>query len=127
MVHSISSENPDVMSLTWNPRLVKTPTPTMSATTMAVAVTQDTEAIGAPAEAGSVMTFIPLRRHYDGRPAQTHRVFSFPHKINWGRHRSGLRGACGRVRGAARLIVGGTAVCRPFGARPGRRPGHASA
>src|SRR5882672_10691141 len=38
MIHSSSSEKPDVMSFTWNPRLVKTPTPTMSATTIAVAV-----------------------------------------------------------------------------------------
>ena len=38
MIHSSNSEKPDVMSLTWNPRLVKTPTPTMSATTIDVAV-----------------------------------------------------------------------------------------
>src|SRR5262249_28752360 len=36
------SENPDEMSFTWNPRLVKTPTPTMSATTIAVAVIVET-------------------------------------------------------------------------------------
>jgi hypothetical protein len=30
------------MSFTWNPRLVKTPTPTMSATTIAVAVIVET-------------------------------------------------------------------------------------
>src|SRR5262245_49699709 len=55
MVHSISSENPEVMSLTWNPRLVKTPTPTMSATTIDVAVSQDTLAAYAPPEVGSAM------------------------------------------------------------------------
>jgi hypothetical protein len=31
------------MSLTWKPRLVKTPTPTMSATTMAVATSSETD------------------------------------------------------------------------------------
>src|SRR5207253_6440497 len=35
-------EKPEGMSLTWNPRLVKTPTPTMSATTMAVATVTET-------------------------------------------------------------------------------------
>src|SRR5262245_24202504 len=35
-------ENPEGMSLTWNPRLVKTPTPIMSATTMAVATVTET-------------------------------------------------------------------------------------
>jgi hypothetical protein len=34
------------MSVTWNPRLVKTPTPIMSATTMAVAVRGETAAAG---------------------------------------------------------------------------------
>ena len=37
--HSIMSEKPDGRSLTWNPRLVKTPMPTMLATASAVAVT----------------------------------------------------------------------------------------
>src|SRR5258708_708585 len=40
-IHSSSSAKPDVMSLTWKPRLVNTPTPIMSATTMAVAVTAE--------------------------------------------------------------------------------------
>src|SRR5882757_9578953 len=35
-------EKPEGMSLTWKPRLVKTPTPTMSATTMAVATMTET-------------------------------------------------------------------------------------
>ena len=41
-VHSSRIEKPDGMSLTWKPRLVKTPTPTMSATTIAVATSNDT-------------------------------------------------------------------------------------
>src|SRR5713101_6755307 len=40
--HSNRIENPGGMSLTWKPRLVKTPTPTMSATTMAVATSTET-------------------------------------------------------------------------------------
>src|ERR1700735_1153864 len=55
MTHSSSSEKPDVMSFTWNPRLVKTPTPTMSATTIAVAVMQDILATAAPLETGLVI------------------------------------------------------------------------
>src|SRR5215471_19871560 len=55
MVHSISSAKPEVMSLTWNPRLVKTPTPTMSATTIDVAVSQDTLAMYARPELGLSM------------------------------------------------------------------------
>ena len=43
MVHSRRIENPEGMSLTWNPRLVKTPTPTMSATTIAVATITETD------------------------------------------------------------------------------------
>src|SRR5262249_58518802 len=39
---SSNREKPDVMSFTWNPRLVKTPTPIMSAMTIAVAVAVDT-------------------------------------------------------------------------------------
>ncbi len=35
-------EKPEGMSLTWKPRLVKTPTPTMSATTMATATSNET-------------------------------------------------------------------------------------
>src|SRR3981189_1672504 len=35
-------EKPEGMSLTWKPRLEKTPTPTMSATTMAVATMTET-------------------------------------------------------------------------------------
>ncbi len=35
-------EKPVGMSLTWKPRLVKTPTPTMSATTMATATPKET-------------------------------------------------------------------------------------
>src|SRR5262249_17593566 len=66
MVHNISSEKPEVMSLTWNPRLVKTPTPTMSATTIDVAVSQDTLATDAPPELRSAMraftsTAVPLQ------------------------------------------------------------------
>src|ERR1700731_4277354 len=60
MVHSISSEKPEVMSLTWNPRLVKTPMPTMSATTIAVAVTPDTLATVLPPEIGSVIKWLSI-------------------------------------------------------------------
>src|SRR3984957_9679944 len=42
MAHNNRIEKPEGMSLTWKPRLVKTPTPTMSATTMAVATTTET-------------------------------------------------------------------------------------
>jgi hypothetical protein len=35
-------EKPEGMSLTWKPRLVKTPTPTMSATTMEAATQSET-------------------------------------------------------------------------------------
>src|SRR4029077_13540063 len=49
------------MSMTWNPRLVKTPTPTMSATTIAVAVNHATPVDGPPdAELG--MTDSPPHR-----------------------------------------------------------------
>src|SRR6266513_3049845 len=41
-VHNSRIEKPEGMSLTWKPRLVKTPTPTMSATTMAVATMAET-------------------------------------------------------------------------------------
>ena len=41
-LQSIRMEKPDGMSFTWKPRLVKTPTPTMSATTIAVATTTET-------------------------------------------------------------------------------------
>ena len=41
---SNSRMKPDVMSVTWDPRLVNTPTPIMSATTMAVAVNVETAA-----------------------------------------------------------------------------------
>src|SRR5947208_6867145 len=41
-VHSKRIEKPDGMSLTWKPRLVKTPTPTMSATTIATATSNET-------------------------------------------------------------------------------------
>ena len=36
--HSMSSAKPDGMSLTWKPRLVKTPMPIMLATARAIAV-----------------------------------------------------------------------------------------
>src|SRR5216684_9040477 len=42
IVHSSRIEKPEGMSLTWKPRLVKTPTPTISATTMAVATMTET-------------------------------------------------------------------------------------
>src|SRR4029077_3159525 len=41
-LHSNRIAKPEGMSLTWKPRLVKTPTPIMSATTMAVATTTET-------------------------------------------------------------------------------------
>src|ERR1700730_10095630 len=44
MLHSNRIEKPEGMSLTWKPRLVKTPTPTLSATTIAVASTAKPEA-----------------------------------------------------------------------------------
>ena len=40
--HKSRMEKPEGMSLTWKPRLVKTPTPTMSATTMAAATQSET-------------------------------------------------------------------------------------
>src|SRR6058998_136829 len=42
-VHNSRIEKPEGMSLTWKPRLVKTPTPTMSATTIAVATSSETD------------------------------------------------------------------------------------
>jgi hypothetical protein len=41
-VHNSRIEKPDGMSFTWKPRLVNTPTPTMSATTIAVATRTET-------------------------------------------------------------------------------------
>src|SRR6476646_7984477 len=51
-VHSNRIEKPEGMSLTWKPRLVKTPTPTMSATTIAVATSTETVAPLAGSEPG---------------------------------------------------------------------------
>ncbi|GLR95906.1 hypothetical protein GCM10007858_35430 [Bradyrhizobium liaoningense] len=58
------------MSLTWNPRLVKTPTPIMSATTMAVATGTETPAplpVNRPIQAAvpacdAVIAVLNLRR-----------------------------------------------------------------
>src|SRR6185437_4014592 len=58
--HSRSREKPDLMSMTWKPRLVKTPTPTMSATTIAVAVNHGTPA-AAPLDVESGMIDSPPR------------------------------------------------------------------
>ena len=59
-VHSSTRENPEGRSLTWKPRLVKTPMPTISATASAVAVASVTEgtleaARVAPALAGAAL------------------------------------------------------------------------
>jgi hypothetical protein len=62
MIQSSSREKPEVMSLTWNPRLVNTPTPTISATTIAVAVTQDTVAALPPPDFELAMNNSPRSR-----------------------------------------------------------------
>jgi hypothetical protein len=66
------------MSLTWNPRLVKTPTPTMSAMTIAVAVTHDTVLAELPPEAESVMNKFPFTcAHYRVQWAKIQQAFCF--------------------------------------------------
>ena len=70
-IQSASSAKPELMSLTWNPRLVKTPTPTMSATTIDVAVSQVIRETDARPEMRSVINLqFPTLRHYKGRRRQ---------------------------------------------------------
>jgi hypothetical protein len=82
-----------VMSFTWNPRLVKTPTPIMSAMTIAVAVAVDTVArFELPLLAG-VIGYLPNARGRNSRP-----TWKFPSEGTVGNSNDRLR----RFQGASR-------------------------
>ena len=79
------------MSFTWNPRLVKTPTPIMSAMTIAVAVAVDTVArFELPLLAG-VIGYFPNARGRNSRP-----TWKFPSEGTVGNSNGRLRANSGR-------------------------------